>query len=111
MTDARDAKDLWCPFARVLFSDEDGAAGFNRRGESRPEKTAPCLGAGCAAWRDHPPTVWHDFPTQEEADAFAVKQDADVETHGPEEGFGEGWSVEVGKAGGFCGLAGAAGAR
>lgn len=108
MTDVSVAAVSWCPFARVLFSDEDGAAGFNRRGSEAPEKTARCITSRCMAWREHPPTTWHEFPTEAEAQAFAQAQPT-AELHG-EDGFGPGWSVEVGPSGGFCGLAGATGA-
>lgn len=54
-----EAKQRWCPFARVLATDANGLAlteaAFNRSGpvgtnELRIGPAATCIGSGCMAW-------------------------------------------------------------
>lgn len=45
------ARDCWCPFARALSSNDEGAAGANRDHSGRFTGEANCIAHQCMAWR------------------------------------------------------------
>ena len=53
-----EAREKWCPFARIGFSGRPGSAAVNRIMDVDSEKPAllnnvtPCIASDCMAWRD-----------------------------------------------------------
>ncbi len=47
-----EARELWCPFARVVYPATDDSAGHNRvRDKTVPSENSYCIASGCMAWR------------------------------------------------------------
>ena len=63
LTSERHAKTLWCPFARVLWGEEDqniAITAVNRT--DKLVKYSNCFGSGCMAWQ------WDGDASKEGAD-------------------------------------------
>jgi hypothetical protein len=47
----KEARERWCPFARVFVSDCSEPAACNRYGSGEQFPNARCIGSKCMAWR------------------------------------------------------------